>query len=386
MTTLRPIAWLALAFLAVGAFGNSVHAQWLSENFNSLTAGSPLSVGGNCVAVGTAGYATGAAGGGALKITKAAGLAGTEARWSLSDASYSTPRPSGYITFKIQQTPGVTASATGYMTFRLGANDANTLSSGAAAWFEARFFNQPFVSSGVASANANLMTYFGAAGAKIGNYSINNGSAPVKIEIWYNNTSSPMNYTSPATQATVALSANSFVIYAGNALVTAAATGSAIVPSVTTSTGVTATSIGKIGLVVGTSQSCDFIVDDIYVDASAPSGMAIDSQSTSTAQAGYPFSYPITTAGGVATSYSALNLPAYLSLNTTTGVISGTVPLGATTGALSAISLSATGASGTATGSLTLTITASPSAVPSIISAATVSGNLTRAFTYQIAI
>ena len=384
--SVRPVAWLALAVLAVGAFGNSVQAQtpWLDENLNSLTAGSALTVGGKCVAVGTAGYATGATGGGAVRFFKAAAISGTESRWSLSD-SYATPRPSGYITFKIQQTPGVTASATGYMTFRLGANDANNLSSGAAAWFEARFFNQPYVSSGLTSANANLMTYLGAAGSKIQNNSINNGSSPVKIEIWYNNTSSPMNYTSPATQGTVALSANSFVIYAGNALVTAAATGSAIVPSVTTSTGVTATSIGKIGFVVGTAQSCDFIVDDIYAADSAPSGIAISSSTTATAQAGYPFSYTIGTSGGAAISYGASNLPSYLSLNTTTGVISGTVPVDASPASLPSISISATGATGTANSILTLTVTAAPAAAPAFAATAvSASGNLTRAFTYQI--
>jgi len=81
----RPFAWLALAILSCGAFGNSVHAQaWLDENFNSLGAGVNLTVGGNCVAAGTAGYATGAAGGGALRILKTTTAASsvTEARWS----------------------------------------------------------------------------------------------------------------------------------------------------------------------------------------------------------------------------------------------------------------------------------------------------------------
>ena len=48
--SVRPTAWLTLAILACGAFGNSVQAQWLSENFNSLGAGVNLTVGGNCVA------------------------------------------------------------------------------------------------------------------------------------------------------------------------------------------------------------------------------------------------------------------------------------------------------------------------------------------------
>ena len=385
----RPFAWLALSILAVGAFGNSVQAQWLSENFNSLGAGVNLTVGGNCVAAGTAGYATGATGGGALRILKTttAASSGTEARWSLSDGSYSTPRPSGYISFKVQQTPGVTSSSGSFMTFRLGANDGNNVSGQSSSWFEVRFLNQPYTTAAIVSGNANVMTYPGgnAGTAKINQVSINNGSSPVKIEFWYNSSGSTMNYTSPATGGTVGLLNNTFVMYAGNVLVTPSATGSTMATSVTTSTGVTATSIGKIGFVTGSSQPSDFIIDDIYVDASAPSGasMTISSPSTATAQAGYPFSYQIGTSGGAATSYSASPLPSYLSLNTTSGLISGTVPIDATTGALSAISLSATGVS-TATGSLTLTITAPPAAAPVITSAATASGFLTKTFTYPI--
>jgi autotransporter-associated beta strand protein len=387
----RPFAWLALAILAVGAFGNSVQAQqWLSENFNTLGAGVNLTVGGNCVAVGTAGYATGVTGGGALRILKTTTVAssGTEARWSLSDGSYSTPRPSGYITFKIQQTPGVTSSGGSYMTFRLGANDGNSMSGQASSWFEVRFLNQPYTTAAIGSANANVMTYPGgnAGTAKINQVSINNGSSPVKIEFWYNSSGSTMNYTSPATGGTVGLLNNSFVMYAGNVLVTPSATGSTMATAVTTTGTTPASTIGKIGFVTGSSQPSDFIIDDIYVDASAPSGanMTISSPSTATAQAGYPFSYQIGTSGGAATSYSASPLPSYLSLNTTSGLISGTVPIDAATVALSAISLSATGVS-TATGSLTLTITAPPAAAPAITSSATASGFLTKAFTYQIA-
>ncbi len=387
LKSVRPVAWLALAVLAVGAYGNSVQAQWLSENFNSLGAGVNLAVGGNCVAVGTAGYATGATGGGALRITKAAGVNGTEARWSLSDASYSTPRPSGYISFKVQQTPGVTSSSGSHMTFRLGANDGNNVSGQSSSWFEVRFLNQPYTTASPTSANANVMTYPGgnAGTAKINQVSINNGSSPVKIEFWYNSSGSTMNYTSPATGGTVSLLNNTFVMYAGNVLVTPSATGSTMATSVTTTGTTSASTIGKIGFVTGTSQASDFIIDDIYVDASAPSGasMTISSPSTATAQAGYPFSYQIGTSGGAATSYSASPLPSYLSLNTTSGLISGTVPIDVATGALSAISLSATGVS-TATGSLTLTITAPPAGAPVITSAATASGFLTKTFTYPI--
>jgi len=383
----RPFAWLALAILAVGAFGNSVQAQWLSENFNSLGAGANLAVGGNCVAVGTAGYATGATGGGALRIFKTVATATSqEARWSLSDSSYSTARPSGYISFKVQQTAGVTSSSSSYMTFRLGANDANSMGGQSSSWFEIRFLNQPYTTASITSANANVMTYPGgnAGTTKINQVSINNGSSPVKIELWYNSSGSPMNYTSPVTGGTVSLLPSTFVMYAGNVLVTPSATGSTMATSVTTTGTTAATTIGKLSFVTSSGNATDFIIDDIYVDASAPSGMTISSSSTATAQAGYPFSYQIGTSGGSATSYSASPLPSYLSLNTTSGVISGTVPIGATTGALSPISLSATGASASATGSLTLTITTPPNAAPVITSPATASGFLTKTFNYPI--
>ena len=382
--------WLGLAILAFGVFGNSVQAQWLSENFNSLGAGVNLTVGGNCVAVGTAGYATGATGGGALRIFKTVATATSqEARWSLSDASYSTARPSGYISFKVQQTAGVTSSSSSYMTFRLGANDANSMGGQASSWFEVRFLNQPYTTASPTSANANVMTYPGgnAGTTKINQVSINNGSSPVKIEFWYNSTGLPMNYTSPATGGTVGLLANTFVMYAGNALVTPSATGSALATSVTTTGTTAAITIGKLSFVTSSGNPTDFIIDDIYVDASAPSGasMTISSPTTATAQAGYFFSYPIGTSGGTATSHDATGLPSYLTINKTSGVISGIVPIDATQTALSAISLSATGVSTTATGSLTITITAPPAAVPTITSPATASGFLTKAFTtYQI--
>lgn len=379
--SVRPAAWLALVVLSFVSFSSTGRAQaWLDENFNSLTAGSALTVGGKCVAVGTAGYATGATGGGAVRLLKAVSVSGTEARWSLSD-SYATPRPSGYITFKIQQTPGVTASATGYMTFRLGANDANNLSSGATAWFEARFFNQPYVSSGLTSANANLMTYLGAAGSKIQNNSINNGSSPVKIEIWYNNTSSPMSYTSPATRATVALSANSFVIYAGNALVTAAATGSAIVSSVTTTSATPATSIGKIGFVVGTSQSCDFIVDDIYAADAPPvvTSISITSPNVASGMVGYPFAFPVVADG--ATTFGGTGFPSGLTINPSTGQISGT-PI--ESGSFTANLTCGNSSGATGSGTLTITIASAPTASPIITSSPSASGNVGVAFSYQI--
>ena len=93
---------------------------------------------------------------------------------------------------------------------------------------------------------------------------------------------------------------------------------------------------------------------------------------------GSPFSYRIT-ATNSPTSFSAAILPPGLSVNATTGVISGTP----TAAGVSSITLSATNAAGTGTATLTLTInvTASP---PAITSTLTASGTVGSPFSYTI--
>jgi len=88
------------------------------------------------------------------------------------------------------------------------------------------------------------------------------------------------------------------------------------------------------------------------------------------------FTYQIT-ASNNPTSFSATSLPAGLSVNTSTGAISGTP----TTAATSNVTLGATNVAGTGTATLTLTVT---SAKPVITSATTASGQVGVAFTYQI--
>jgi autotransporter-associated beta strand protein len=384
----RSVAWLAMAIFAVGAFGNSVQAEvWIDENFNSLGDGVAQTTGGNSVAVAT-GFAVGAPGGGALRIKKDTGT-GKESRWSFSD-SYATARPSGYITFKIKQGGTYINSATSYINFRIGANDANTLSDSASTWFELRFINQPYVTGTATSANANLKITGNRGSGNQGYFSLDNASSAVQIRVFYNTTTATMSYTPPGTSTSVNLSPSSFVVYAGNSLASKIATGTTGSPlgaDVTPATGVTPVStVGKMAFVVGSSQTADFIIDDLYAANAAPlvTGSSITSATTATAQAGYPFSYRIESSGVTTPVYSTSTLPTGLSVDSSTGVIAGTLSTTATQG-LNSIELTASGTGGPATANLALTITAPPVAAPAITSAATAPGFLTKAFTYQIA-
>src|SRR5947208_3561264 len=102
----------------------------------------------------------------------------------------------------------------------------------------------------------------------------------------------------------------------------------------------------------------------------------ITSATTSTGQVGVAFSYQITATNNP-TSYNATGLPAGLTVNTTTGLISGTP----TTAGTYTVTISATNSGGT--GSATLTLTIKP-ATPVITSSLTATGQVGIAFSYQI--
>ena len=110
--------------------------------------------------------------------------------------------------------------------------------------------------------------------------------------------------------------------------------------------------------------------------AIAPPPPVISSATMASGSIGTAFSYQITASNSPA-SYGATGLPTGLSVNTATGLISGT-PAAAGT---STVTLSATNSGGTGNATLTLTITA---ATPVISSATTASGTVGTAFSYQI--
>ncbi len=114
--------------------------------------------------------------------------------------------------------------------------------------------------------------------------------------------------------------------------------------------------------------------------SAAPVAPVINSPTTVTATTGQSFNYTITASGTQPITFGASPLPAGLSVNSSTGAISGTP----TTSGITNVTLSATNAAGAApTKTLVMTIS-SASLAPSITSALTTSSTAGTAFSYTI--
>jgi uncharacterized repeat protein (TIGR03803 family) len=125
------------------------------------------------------------------------------------------------------------------------------------------------------------------------------------------------------------------------------------------------------------SYGAKYGLGDIYrLTLSAPPPVPVVTSATETAQVGVAFRYQIA-ATNSPTSFGATNLPPGLSVNTATGLISGTP----TQSGRFPVGLSATNAGGAGTGTLSLTVNPPP---PAITSALTASGRAGHAFTYEI--
>jgi Putative Ig domain len=105
----------------------------------------------------------------------------------------------------------------------------------------------------------------------------------------------------------------------------------------------------------------------------------ITSSGSASGTVGSPFSYQIT-ATNSPTSYGAGTLPSGLSINTSTGVISGTPTAAGTT----QVTVSATNSHGTGSETVTITISSGAPSKPVITSSGSASGTVGSSFSYQI--
>ncbi len=149
------------------------------------------------------------------------------------------------------------------------------------------------------------------------------------------------------------------------------------------------------GVISGTPTGCGIFQETAYAENATLTGAlayftitipagagapAITSGSTATATVGSPFSYQIT-ATNTPTSYAAPELPAGLTLDMSTGAITGTPTAAAGT---YSVAISATNSHGTGASSLTISLGATTAATPVITSSLSASGTAGASFSYQI--
>jgi autotransporter-associated beta strand protein len=346
------ISSAAAALLGIASIAPLQAEDWLSENFEQYTTvpSSPNVTSTPQLNV-TAAAATVVDSGGnkVLQYAKPTIAAlGGSITYSLSTPNFSTPRTRGFISFKATANATPATPTTGsYLGFRLGTNDINAVGSTGNAFVDIRMY-QPTTTFGIKSYSNNVQ------------YGASTTAMPAGtniIRIWFNSEATSMAYTDPSGNAQ-ALSAASFVAYINTTLINGNASGSPMAASVTASTGVTSGAIGKIGLICNSGNTADFNIDDIYAGDFAPVVSTPPSITSAASVIGYPglaFSYAITADQPVA-SYAVANgtLPDGLTLNTSSGVISGApTALGGPT----TVGLTATNANGTSTAfSLSITV------------------------------
>ena len=204
------------------------------------------------------------------------------------------------------------------------------------------------------------------------------GTGTATLTLTINNSAAPV-ITSASTASGTVGSAFSYQITATNSPSSYGATGLPAGLSVNSGTGLisgtpTAAATSTVTLSATNSGGTGTATLTLTINNSA--APVITSASTASGTVGSAFSYQIT-ATNSPSSYGATGLPAGLSVNSGTGLISGTPTAAAT----STVTLSATNSGGTGTATLTLTIN---SAAPVITSASTASGTVGSAFSYQI--
>ncbi|MEI7721072.1 MAG: putative Ig domain-containing protein, partial [Verrucomicrobiota bacterium] len=369
----------AAALLSLVSFSIG-HAQtaWVDQKFTDYTPGETLNTTLSPTLITNIGFPTlyttitNDSGNNMARYQKTtAQTTGSQVMFAFSPTNDMTARVSGYVSFKIKQNLNPTIATNYSLDVGIGDNViTNNTSSNAKRFIGVSFFQS--------TSSNNIQIKSGA--TTITNTSYTNSTTYPKVQIWFNDSdSTTMAYTDPS-GASQNLSANTFVVYLGTTLLTPSASGTAL-------TGASATSlnIGKVGFSAGSANAIDFNFDDVYAAGSAPAvaSIPITSPTTASAMNQYPFSFALLADG--ATSYSATGLPNGLSIDPTTGVISGAPNVSNVTAVFNA-TINVSGPGGiTGTGRLAITVNPYPTSAPVITpSTATASGNAAVAFSYQI--
>ncbi|NDC74365.1 DUF5011 domain-containing protein [bacterium] len=168
--------------------------------------------------------------------------------------------------------------------------------------------------------------------------------------------------------------------------VTSGGTGYTTAPTVTITAAPTITGnnyLGRFGFATTTANLGNWLIDNVVIgemdpNAQAPNSLAVTSAASTNGMAGYALSFQVVASG--ATSFSATGLPAGLSINSATGLISGSP----TTAGTSTATINVSNATLSGSGSLQFVVAAAPTVAPVISSAATASGYIGQSLTYSI--
>ena len=381
--SVRPVAWLALGVLSF-VYSSSAFAEvWLDQDYSTYAVGDQVSttntpslissVPSNNVIVDVSGNKK-------LQYYKVANASGGGTLYKLSD-NLSTDRPKGYFSFKA--TIGTNVTGSSYVSYVLGANDTNAMAAAASTYLQIRLYN--------ATPTTNQLRIYSGSGSAANPTQVWPTSGYLTLptnqnsfQVWYNKTASAMPYTNSAGVSNQ-VSPNSFVVYINGTLYGSNASSTGPLPSTVQSITGTVTNvatIGKLGWQAGGSaQPYDVTFDDIYAADAPPvvTSISITSPNVASGMVGYPFAFPVAADG--ATTFGGTGFPSGLTINPSTGQISGT-PI--ESGSFTANLTCGNSSGATGSGTLTITIADAPTSAPVITSASSASGNVGVAFSYQI--